>query len=224
MKILYLLLGIVWFFFFEIFSFCLGSKALSKKENKPSPLRYFPNEYFGTRNSSLSYAFFLLGLLPAFLPLALLTSSLEFIDASFQGYLLFGEISILLFLVAWSFLVSVSPSNEKLHFGLYLLSGLLLMVLFLSGALCFLAVASRSGHELFIRVFSYILMILSALAIPLLADPRLRRWYELEAFSNPDGSVSYRRPKVFRLAFYEWLLFLLFALGFLLFSVLAILF
>ena len=224
MKILYLLFGILWFFLFEAFSFFFGHKALIKKEGKVSPLRYFPNEYLGSKNSNFSFLSFLVGILPSFLPLAILTNSLEIIDASFRGYLIFGEMSLLFLLVSFCFLINVSPSNEKLHFGLYLASGLLLMVCFLSSALCFLAVCSRSANESAIRILTYLLMTLSALAIPLLADPKLRKWYELEAFSNPDGSVSYRRPRILRLAFYEWLLFLFFSFGFLFFSVLAILF
>ena len=224
MKILFPILGIVWFLAFEGVSIFFGRKALSKKEGKVSFLQYFPNEYIGTRTSFWSYFLFLIGLLPFFLPLAILTSSLEFIDPSFRGYLLFGEISILSFCVCFCFLVAIPPSNEKLHFGLHLGSGLSLMVCFLGESLCFLAVASRSEHELAIRVLSWILMALSILTIPLLADPRLRKWYELVPMSNPDGSVSYKRPRILLLAFYEWLLFALSSLGFLLASVLAILF
>lgn len=224
MKTLFLILGIVWFFVFEGVAIFFGRKALSKKEGKVSLLQYFPNEYLGTKTSFWGYFLFLMGLLPFFLPLAILTSSLEFIDASFRGYLLFGEISVLLFCICFCFLLGISPSNEKLHFGLYLGSGLLLMASFMAEALCFLAVASRSAQEFALRVLSWILMALSILTIPLLADPRLRKWYELVPVSNPDGSVSYKRPKVLLLAFYEWLLFALASLGFLLSSVLAILF
>lgn len=59
------------------------------------------------------------------------------------------------------------------------------------------------------RITSIVLAILAGIfAIAILAitlNPKLKDWARLEQVSAEDGSVTYKRPKIFWLAFSEWL-------------------
>ena len=63
----------------------------------------------------------------------------------------------------------------------------------------------NEGSPLAIGCFA--LFVLAALFDLFVAfNPKLKDWTKLEKITNPDGSISYDRPKIFPLAFSEWLI------------------
>ena len=63
----------------------------------------------------------------------------------------------------------------------------------------------NEGSPLAIGCFA--LFVLAALFDLFVAfNPKLKDWTKLERYTNSDGSISYDRPKVFPLAFSEWLI------------------
>ena len=64
-------------------------------------------------------------------------------------------------------------------------------------------------------------MFIIALLI-IMINPKLRDWARLEKQVNGDGTISYRRPKVFILALSEWLTILINHLSFVLILILVL--
>lgn len=70
-------------------------------------------------------------------------------------------------------------------------------------------------------VFALTLVFIIALFI-IMINPKLRDWARLEKQVNGDGTISYRRPKVFILALSEWLTILINHLSFVLILILVL--
>ena len=74
-----------------------------------------------------------------------------------------------------------------------------------------LAMAASFSYSSYKEVGQLVFIILPALIcifiFILIMNPKLTKWALLDKKTNPDGSVSYVRPKIFILAFTEWLLF-----------------
>lgn len=213
MNVLVSLLSIVWLFLFGGVGLFLGTKKLKKREKGASIVAYFPFEFHSPKESPLSFTLFYLSFFSSFVPLSYALCSLDIFSSSLRAYMSFALFSFALLLTVEILLVLIPPSNEKPHFVLYLLASLLSSMAYVMEGLSFLALRDLFSSSLPLIVMAVFLFVLGVLSLLLLGNPKLKRWYELEASSNPDGSVSYRRPKVFPLALSEWILLFLFALS-----------
>ncbi|MFA5686725.1 MAG: hypothetical protein WCZ47_00290 [Bacilli bacterium] len=54
-------------------------------------------------------------------------------------------------------------------------------------------------------VIGVLLVLISILLLVIMLNPRLKNWPQLEQVNNIDGTQSLKRPKIFILAFSEWL-------------------
>lgn len=219
MKIALLVLSAIWYTLLVPLSLYFAYKGAKKKEPKITFRQYFPVEIFSGDNAYglLPSILFRIGLLGSLFPLIALRVSLPSLASSTLGsYLSFALIIGGLLLIALFGLLYVSPKNEKAHLLLYVVSASLLAMFLLSEGLSFLALRDyASKGNVATIVLSSLLFVLTAMVIPLLTHPGLKKWYQLERVALPDGSFVYERPKVFLLALFEWLLLLLLSLGFL---------
>jgi hypothetical protein len=85
----------------------------------------------------------------------------------------------------------------------------------MDGLFLIVLIRSLSGKEMpYILVGFLFALALATILLPF--HPKMKRWAELERVSEKDGTVSFRRPRVFILALQEWLLSLFRALGYIL--------
>ena len=124
-----------------------------------------------------------------------------------NGWLLFVLIGGCIYSVVLASLVFIPLKSLKLH----------LAMVFFSIVLAFLipfadAMACSIDYRNTQNVGSLVMAIVNALyclfIFILMINPRLSHWAELKEERNDDGTVKYVRPKVFILAFIEWLLIL----------------
>lgn len=213
MNVLVSLLSLVWLFLFGGVGFFLGWRSLQKQKKGVSIARYFPSEFHSPKENPVSFALFYLSFFSSFVPLSFLLSSVEIFSSSLRAYMSSALFSLAFLLAVEIALVLIAPSNEKPHFALYLLASLLSSLSYVMEGLSFLALRDLFSLWEAPIVFAVLLFVLGIASLLPLCNPKLKRWYELEASSNPDGSVSYRRPNVFPLALSEWILLFLLALS-----------
>lgn len=213
MNVLVSILALVWLFLFGGIGLFLGNRNLKKREKDASIARYFPFEFLSLKENPLSFALFYLSFFSAFAPLSYLLCAVDIFSSSLRAYMSFGLFSLSLLLVTEILLVLITPSNEKPHFALYLVASLLSSLAYVMEGLSFLALRDLFSFSEALIVMAVLFFTLGILSLLPLTNPRLKRWYELEVSSNPDGTVSYHRPKVFPLALSEWILLFLFALS-----------
>lgn len=117
-----------------------------------------------------------------------------------------------LFIALFVAISLTDPAVEKGHNFLF------------AGACAFLTISSGTEGTYLIRISSSagngvmssllilmgILCFLIALAsLAILVNPKLKNWPKLEAVSETDGTVTFKRPRPFVLAFSEWILLFL---------------
>lgn len=196
-------------FLFYVLLLAAISLINAGKAPKMSFLNYFPYERYGSAKgfmgacvrafemiwalSFVCFFFLALGKVERF------SGSWWFFCCSFFVCLLFLALYVLM---SW-----IPATYEKAHFALYVTSSgagttWLLMLIF--------EIFRLSGYLSEGREMAYVLLALATvfaiLPTLLLFSPGLLTWYRLEKKVAEDGSVSYERPRVFILPFYEWLL------------------
>ena len=196
-----------------------GLKAHEKDREPFSFLRYFPYELYGdSRGVYLLFARIGEGialLAEASLPLLLFVKYGFSLAGSAPSYLIGMNVAIFLFALTYLFLTIIPASQEKAHLSLFFLSAAFSTLSFtMEGLFLVILIRGTSAKE-GLYVAAGILFLLALLSILLPFHPKLKRWAELESVSEKDGTVSYRRPHLFILAFQEWLLSLFRAIGFL---------
>jgi len=192
-----------------------GQKAAGKDYDFRS---YFPYELYGdSRSPFLLFARIFEGI--SLLSLLVLPIALTMTYASsYEGYLtsfLAGLIIVAsLFALSYFYLSLVPVQHEKLHLAVYFLaSALNTLNLSMEGYFLLLLIRHGSGKEsLYVFVGFLFLFALASILLPL--NPRLKHWADLEKVAEKDGTISFRRPKVFILALSEWLLYLFALVGF----------
>jgi hypothetical protein len=198
----------------------LGPKGYEREKEPYSFLRYFPYELYGDSRGAfrvfarIGEAFALLadGALPLFLLLAYHNTLAGEVPSYLTGLMIFTTLFILSY-----FLMSLIPASaEKAQLSLFFSSAALSTLSFtMEGLLLIILIRSVSGKELLYIVVG-ILFALALATIVLPLNPKMKHWAELEKVSESDGTLSFRRPRFFILAFSEWLLTLFRAVGFVL--------
>ena len=208
------------FFMFLLLSFGL---AEAKRKNDPySFLSKFPYELFsGEPTPFLVMARVALG---AYLVSGLgLDIAAVVAVASISGlktYAIFFSAFGLISLAAFFSLAIVEARFVEAHLRLafiYFLSALL------HASMEGIFLIAYGGIATMPFVFAIVIFLLALIEVGVLLNPKLSHWAQLESVGEKDGSVTLRRPKVFVLAFSEWLVFfidflvlILFAIGLLL--------
>ena len=120
--------------------------------------------------------------------------------------------SFAIFIALFIAISLTDPAIEKGHNFLF------------AGSSAFLAISSGTEGSYLIRISSSagsgsittllilaaVLCFLIALAsLGILVNPKLKNWPKLDAVSETDGTVTYKRPRPFVLAFSEWILLFL---------------
>jgi hypothetical protein len=198
----------------------LGYKAKEKGGEGYSFLSGFPYELYG--DSREVYPLFarigegIALLSDVGLPLALLVSYRSSLQGTTPSYLAGLLIFAFLFALSYLFMTIIPASNEKAHLSLFFSSAALsTLSLSMDGLFLIVLIRSLSGKEmLYILVGFLFALALATILLPF--HPKMKRWAELERVSEKDGTVSFRRPRVFILALQEWLLSLFRALGYIL--------
>ncbi|MFA6620083.1 MAG: hypothetical protein WCS90_03010 [Bacilli bacterium] len=198
----------------------LGPKGAGHPKDPFSFLNHFPYELYGDSRgpfrlfARLGEALALLS--EVALPLLLLLSYRTSLGAAASSYLTGLLIFAFLFALSYLLMTLVPASNEKAHLSLFFSSSALSTLSFtMDGLFMMVLIKSTSGKELLYIVVGF-LFTLALVTIALPFHPKMKRWAELEQVSEKDGTVSYRRPHFFILAFQEWLLSLFRAVGFVL--------
>lgn len=124
-----------------------------------------------------------------------------------NGFLLFTLIAGSIYSVILSSLVFISLKHLKLHLTLVLSSVVLSFLIPFSNA-----ITSSMTYKDTKELAPLLILIANALycvfIFILMINPKLSHWADLKEEKNSDGTVKYVRPKVFILAFIEWLLLL----------------
>jgi hypothetical protein len=197
----------------------LGVKGQKEKGNAYDFRSYFPYELYGDSRSPLLLfarifeALSLLGIIA--LPILLTVSY----ASDYQGY---GTsfvssliISSSLFALSYFYLSLVPVQHEKLHLGVYFLtSALNTLNLSMEGYFLLLLIRHGTGKES-LYALAALLFVIALVSILLPLNPRLKHWAEMDKVAEKDGSISFKRPKFFVLAWSEWLLYALSLLGYL---------
>ena len=202
----YASLGLLFFFVGLI------TNLVSKKY---SYLRHFPEEILSKENKAmiplriLEFAF----MIPSSLPIVFVFVYRQY----FSNNLLVLEAimsAMLLMMALLHIVLSFIPSkNTKPHF---IISTIHFSYTFLLSAMVsfngfyFMSLYNNQSTG---SVYHLILGIVGALlvisALIVMFNPKITTWYKLESHENEDGSISVKRPKVFILAFSEWLMMLI---------------
>jgi hypothetical protein len=107
-------------------------------------------------------------------------------------------------MVSWIFLLIVSPLKTKPH--LLLSSIFMVLNTSLSSIITYYLVVTP--YEKYPDYLPFITGLIFIVQIILLINPRVKNWAILEK-KEDNGQIEFLRPKVFVLALYEWLFFLL---------------
>ena len=198
-------------------SLILSKKKMEKEVEDASFLRYFPSEYFEIKTSLdvLLTSFFVVAYALMAAPLILTLLTVEIMDDSLRAYIGLGITTFAISMILNFLLISVKPSKERAHFMIFVALSFLMAVSVAMEGLVFMSFRSFSISEEWSIAFSIVHFVLSAFFVALPLNPKMRDWYRLEAMTNKDGSVSYKRPKIFILAFSEWQLYGAMSLSFL---------
>lgn len=124
-----------------------------------------------------------------------------------NGFLLFTLIAGSIYSVILSSLVFISLKHLKLHLALVLSSVVLSFLIPFSNAITS-SLTYRDTKELAPLLMLIANALYCVFIFILMINPKLSRWADLKEEKNSDGTVKYVRPKVFILAFIEWLLLL----------------
>ncbi len=191
-------------------AFLILTNVYSLISKKFNILQYFPYEILSQKNPLLLigkvclYGF----AIPSFLPIILILIYKE----SF-GSLLYLEICISM-VTLFSSLVNVIVSqipveHTKPH---NIITTIQLSVSFLLSALVsfngyyffFLHNEHSTGSPLHL-VLAIVSTVITLVMLFIMFNPMLKHWYQLEKVTSESGEVTIKRPKVFILAFSEWL-------------------
>jgi hypothetical protein len=166
-------------------------------------LSYFPYELFETSREP----FFLTGRIFEGLYLAaiLLSTDCLFLpgyeDLSFSIMVVIFYVAAVLGTLA---LTLVSASFPKQHLALFFLTAAAMGLKDAVAGYYLVAIYKYTleGYALALAIVLFVIALAYAL---LLLNPKLKDWAKMKAVANPDGTVSYVRPRPFVLAASEWL-------------------
>jgi hypothetical protein len=197
----------------------LGPKGYpNTKEDSFSFLSHFPYELYGD-SRGVYRLFARLGeaialLCDLALPVLLLVFYHSELGGNAPSYLTGLVIFAVLFVLSYLFLSIIPAQFEKAHLTLFFSSCAFSTLSFTTdGLFLMVLIKSSSGKDGVYAVVALLFALaLSSIALPF--HPKLRHWADLEPVNESDGTISYRRPHFFILAFQEWLLSLFRAVGF----------
>ena len=120
--------------------------------------------------------------------------------------------SFIAFIALFIAISLTNPSYEKAHnFYFAGSSGFLTISSGLEGTYL-IRISQGTGNELtstLLIVIAVLCFLVALLSLGTLINPKLKNWPKLDAVSEPDGTVTFKRPRPFVLALSEWLILLL---------------
>jgi len=169
-----------------------------------SPLNMFPYELsFHNRGKLIIIYRFFLYLFSAFsLTPALLMVSKYVAFPSFRIYLILITIFFLASALTFLALNIIQAKFVMLH--TILATAYFALSALIAGSTAIFLINIHSDAKLLSLGIIEAALAFSSLLVML--NPRLRHWAELKATTNEDGTVSIERPRIFILAFSEWLI------------------
>ena len=193
--------------FLIFFTLVLIQNKTSKQFNI---LQYFPQEILSNKDrltpaiKVAMYAFVIPSALPIFLV------GLNFQAFGSVAYIEIVIASILLLLSLLNIIITAIPvQNTKPHIiisTIYMTVTLLLCGLTgFNGAGFFYVYQTINMGSIPHLIFGILATLLTIAMIFIMFNPKLNKWYQLETHTEDDGTLVTSRPKVFPLAFSEWL-------------------
>ena len=122
-----------------------------------------------------------------------------------NGFLLFTLIAGSIYSLALASLTFISFKSLRIHLLVVLLCIVLSFLIPFSNAFN-LSQAYKTTKDATALVFMILNAVYCLIIFILMMNPKLSHWAELKEKNNPDGTVTYERPKYFILAFIEWFL------------------
>ncbi|MCH3908885.1 MAG: hypothetical protein LKF75_01590 [Bacilli bacterium] len=190
--------------FFELF---LGIKGHKEKKEDYDVMSYFPYELYGDSRgnyflfSRIAEAFRLLCFVAV--PLFLLIKLVGY--GGMTGSYSVGIMLMSVFFAISSLLLTIIPlKDSKQHLAYYFISSACGSLTIVMEGLLLLSLR-KSGNETISYIFSIACFVIAVSIIALWFNPKLKNWAKMDSISEPDGTVSFRRPHPFVLAFSEWL-------------------
>lgn len=212
-----MILAIVLSIIFEILllttSFLAYKKGMKKKFDI---LSEFPFELMDKNSdlalvTRLTFIFFFVTLSPWLFFEVEMASISETLSA--MGWFVLASFAI--FMVLFIAISMTNPAYEKAH-NMYFVgaSGFLTISAGLEGTYI-LKISSSAGSDItsiLLTATAVLCFLIAIVTLLMLVNPKLKNWPRLDAVAETDGTISYKRPRPFVLAFSEWiLLFLAFA-------------
>lgn len=122
-----------------------------------------------------------------------------------NGYFLFMMIAGCIHQLVHFFLAFVPLKLTKSHLLLVTLDIILSFLIPFSLAISS-SITFNHTHDYSLIIFIALPAVICLFVFILMMNPKLTRWSRMEEIKNEDGTTSYKRPRYFILAFYEWLL------------------
>lgn len=213
----------IWITFFVIFiaSFLLSvvfglmstkleqSEAYSFKRHFPCELHFTKKSSFNSIHNVMSIIF----VLASFGPLCLSISQLSNLGDIGVFCILIASISGLCALALGAMTI-VEARYTRIHTKIAIAFFTLVFIFAsLSAVFAFVIYSKDRDTKILQLIFGIVSAIIALSVILISINPKLKDWARLEAHKNEDGTTSFIRPKVFPLAFSEWLVVLLFVLA-----------
>ena len=170
-------------------------------------LTEFPYEMLGKKTAISRFVSSLLGAyLISLVLLCVFQISLFYQSSTLLPFIIVGGFLTLAYGIVTMFLSTLSASNEKAHLNLFVINaGFLVVNASMNGI--FLWAASRGlTMEIASKILGTICFFAAVAAVLVMMNPKLKDWPLLENVAEPDGTVSFRRPRPFILAWSEWIL------------------
>lgn len=125
-----------------------------------------------------------------------------------NGYLIFILIAGIIGVICDFILVFLPLKHLRSHMALFVFS---IAFGFLTPCAAALAAINeyKTHNDVMLLIFAVIGAIITIVIFAMIMNPKLSRWGNMKEVKNPNGTITYQRPKYFLLAFYEWCLFFL---------------
>lgn len=200
-------------FLFNVIYFVMSLKRFKKNvDEKYSFLSMFPYELFLFKKDKINHLHFIVFVALQFVYFLCGVQLFDYyVLTNFSNiYCLILGAGFVFLLILNICLNIISPNKIKAH--LLVATLYMLVMILVSGVTSLYFFTSYFiGGDLYI-VFGVLFAIVSLSQIVITLNPKLSNWAKLESVTNDDGTTSLIRPKIFILAFSEWLTILLFNL------------
>jgi len=204
----------IFFLLFVVF----GPLAYKKKNDKKYDfLTNFPYELMANEAEPLEIltVIFYDAFLFSLSLLAIYQVMVNYQSSRLISFILLGGFFALAFAISMISLGLTPASKEKSHTTKFVISSALLLCYnFINGIFLF-AVSKGYKAMVAMNVFGALCFVVSLATFVIMLNPKLKNWPNLESVSEKDGTISYRRPRPFVLAFSEWGILLLTIVGYL---------